>query len=178
MCFAETGPGRNGPRVPFPGAIRIVAVLFLAWCAAWAGGCSPAGDEPVPEDLLAAVDSFYAAVERGDAETRIALFSNNPILMPNHWTPIIGTEGVGRSLRSGGDAVFRIRNREILDMGASESLAYTVNSYEYTYHPKGSDPQWHRTKNVHIWKRDPKGEWKLHVDIWNSDVPMDRFGEE
>jgi ketosteroid isomerase-like protein len=31
---------------------------------------------------------------------------------------------------------------------------------------------------VHIWRRDPSGDWKLAVDIWNSDVPIGKFPEE
>ena len=53
-----------------------------------------------------------------------------------------------------------------------------MNSYFYTYHTEGAEPQWHQTKNVHIWRRDPGGGWKLHVDIWNSDVPIDEFRNE
>jgi ketosteroid isomerase-like protein len=63
-------------------------------------------------------------------------------------------------------------------MYVSGDLACTANSYYYTYHASDSEPRWHKTKNVHIWKRDAGGEWKLHVDIWNSDVPLDAFGDE
>jgi hypothetical protein len=38
---------------------------------------------PVPPDLVAAIDSFYAAVAAGDLEARIALFADSAIMMPN-----------------------------------------------------------------------------------------------
>jgi ketosteroid isomerase-like protein len=57
-------------------------------------------------------------------------------------------------------------------------MAYTVNSYYYTYHSKDGDAQWHKTKNVHIWKKNEDGEWKLAIDIWNSDIPLAKFNEE
>jgi len=132
----------------------------------------------VPPDLRAAIDAFYAAVEADDAEARIKMFSDNAIMMPDHWTRWEGKEAIAAVIRAGEGSVFRLRDLEIVDMDASGDLAYTVNSYYYTYHPEGSKPQWHRTKNVHIWKRDAAGEWKLHVDIWNSDVTMGEFAGE
>jgi ketosteroid isomerase-like protein len=109
----------------------------------------------------------------------IAIFSGcGAIMMPNHWTIYNGKETIAAVIKSGEGSVFKIRDREIVDMDVSGSLAYTVNSYYYTYHAEGADPQWHKTKNVHIWKRDAGGQWKLHVDIWNSDVPMSEFPNE
>ena len=154
--------------------VGLILAVFLVTCL----GCRARLDEGVPTDLHAAIDAFYAAVEAGDGEARIAMFSDEAIMMPNNWTLWEGKEAIAEVIRAGEGAVFRIRDREIVDMDATGNLAYTVNSYYYTYHPEGGDPQWHKTKNVHIWKRDAAGEWKLHVDIWNSDVTMDEFPNE
>lgn len=141
-------------------------------------GCGTRQDEGIPAELRAAIDAFYAAVEAGDGEARIAMFSDDAIMMPNHWNMWEGKEAIAEVIRAGEGSVFRLRDREIVDMDASGSLAYTVNSYFYTYHPVGGEPQWHKTKNVHIWKRDAAGDWKLYVDIWNSDVPLNDFPNE
>lgn len=159
-------------RLDRPVRLTIAGVLVLGWA------CGPRQDEGVPPELRAAIDDFYAAVEAGDGEARIALFSDSAIMMPNHWTMWEGKEAIAEVIRAGEGSIFRLRDREIVDMDASGSLAYTVNSYYYTYHPEGGEPQWHKTKNVHIWKRDSAGSWKLHVDIWNSDVSMDDFPNE
>jgi ketosteroid isomerase-like protein len=151
-------------RLFLSGVLTIGVVVAGAGCDA---GRSGGG---VPEDLLAEIESFYAAVEAGDTERRIRMFSPGAILMPNHWPMIAGGEAVAEGLRGSGDMLFRIRDREIVDMDASGDIAYTINSYSYTYHKKDADPVWHKTKNVHIWKRID-GRWKLHVDIWNSDEP-------
>ena len=152
-----------------------VLVLFVVLSAVL--GCGRPR-QTVPADLRPAIDAFYAAVEAGDAEARIACFSDSAIMMPNHWTRYEGKEAIAEVVRAGAGAVFRLRDREIIDMGASEDLAYTVNSYSYTYHREGGEPRWHKTKNVHIWKRDARGRWKLHVDIWNSDVTPAEFPDE
>lgn len=82
------------------------------------------------------------------------------------------------AVESGDGRVFRLRGRAVVDRDVSGDLAYLANSDEYTWHRQDAEPQWHRTKNVHIWKRDPDGKWKLHLDIWNSDVPLGDFAAE
>jgi ketosteroid isomerase-like protein len=53
-------------------------------------------------------------------------------------------------------------------MHISGDAAYTINDYYYTYHAEGDEPVWRKTKNIHIWRRQADGFWKLHADIWNS----------
>ena len=136
------------------------------------------GEFPKSVVLMEAVKSFYGAIEAGDVEVRIALLADDVILMPNHWTILRGKEAVSESFRRGAGAVFKLRDREVVQMEISGTLAYTVNSYHYTYHSKGEPEQWHKTKNVHIWRCDSSGDWKLAVDIWNSDAPIGQFSAE
>lgn len=122
----------------------------------------------LPPDLTSTIDSFYHTIEADNHEARIALFSDDAIMLPNHGLRIEGKAAIGEVLRAGEGWVFRLRNRERLDEGFGGGVAFTVNIYDYTYHPQGEDPVWHPTKNVHIWKRDSDGAWRLHVDIWNA----------
>jgi ketosteroid isomerase-like protein len=141
-------------------------------------GCSTCQEEGLPPDLLETIDAFYASIEAGDGESRIEMFTEDALMLPNHWTRYEGKETIEEVIRGGEGWGFRLRDREVVDSAASGSLAYTVNAYFYTWHKEGDEPQWHRTKNVHIWKKGDDGAWRLHVDIWNSDVPIDRFAEE
>lgn len=128
-----------------------------------------AADQSIPSELRVAMDAFYAAIEGDDHEARIALFTEEAVMMPDGGPRLEGRAAIAEVIRGGAGSVFRIRDREIVDMDSGPNLAYTVNSYSYTYHAQGSEPSWQKTKNVHIWKKDPTGAWKLHVDIWNSD---------
>jgi ketosteroid isomerase-like protein len=157
-------------------AFRIGAVS-LAVMAAFAV-LSLDVEATAPEDLERAIESFYASIEENDAEARIDLLADDVILMPNHWTIMPGKDVVAGSFRRGAAAVFRLRDRQVVRMEISGDLAYTVNSYFYTYHAQGEPEQWHKTKNVHIWRRDGAGQWELAVDIWNSDVPIEEFSRE
>jgi ketosteroid isomerase-like protein len=129
-------------------SVRRCILLIISAVIAIFSGCGQNQEKGIPADLEAAIDAFYAAVEAGDAEPRIAMFTEEAIMMPNHWTIYNGKETIAAVIKSGEGSVFKIRDREIVDMDASSSLAYTVNSYYYTYHAEGEDPQWHKTKNV------------------------------
>ena len=45
-------------------------------------------DAPLPPELEVVIESFYAAIESGDAEARIELLADDIVMMPNHWTMI------------------------------------------------------------------------------------------
>ena len=154
-----------------------VALMTLTFMVA---GCGQVvqQEEGIPAELTASIDAFYAAIEAGDTEAHIAQFADSAIMMPNHWTMTQGSEAIAEGMRAATGYVFRLRDREIVDIDVSGDIAYTVNSYYYTWHPEGEQPQWHKTKNVHIWKKTADGQWRLHVDIWNSDVPISQFSEE
>jgi ketosteroid isomerase-like protein len=138
--------------------------------------CTDEDGTHVPTELTTVIDAFYTAIENADS-TRGVMFSDSALMLPNHWTMSKG-DAVRRSAKGSKAWEFKIKDRVVVDMDISDDIAYTVNSYYYTWHAAGSEPQWHKTKNVHIWKKNDEGVWKLHVDIWNSDVPMTKFTEE
>ena len=158
--------------------ISLMCAAVLALCSVSHANETQEAADVLPEGLQAAIGAFYATIESGDVEARIDLFADDVLMMPNHWTMTRGKEAVATSFRSGAGAVFKLRDREVVRAVVSGDVAYTVNSYDYTYHPEGGSPQWHKTKNVHVWRRDPTGDWRLEVDIWNSDVPIAAFGDE
>ncbi len=120
------------------------------------------------------IQQFYDSIGRGDPLLRIPLLDDDVILMPNGWTMIRGKEAAaGAFTADTATRIFRLKERTIADMAIGDGIAYTVNTYFYTFHRKGEDPQWHKTKNVHIWRKDQRGNWKLRVDIWNSDTRID-----
>ncbi len=125
-------------------------------------------DKSIEPDLLKeAINKFYLAIEKGDTKTRLALFADDAIMMPPGAGIVKGIKDITEVVMDT-TYVFKIKDKEIVSIDISGSIAYTVNTYFYTYHLKGSEPVWHKTKNVHIWKKDINGNWKLNVDIWNA----------
>jgi len=150
-----------------PGKLIIVITLIFLAVFAIAGEKNK-GIKPERAKLLQTITDFYDAIENADYEKRISLFADDAIMMPNGWFVAKGKDEIAESIRKGKDAVFRLRDINRLELNISGDLAYTVNEYYYTYHNKGDEPDWKKTKNVHIWRKQPDGSWKLQVDIWNS----------
>ncbi|MGA9115558.1 MAG: DUF4440 domain-containing protein [Bacteroidota bacterium] len=156
--------------------LRTPALVLLA-LAFQVQAASPPRNES-RRQLDETIASFYSSIERGDAQARVALLDPEVILMPNGSTMIRGKEKVAEVFQSGATAfVFRLKDRKMIECVLSDSLAYTVNSYYYTWHKRGDQPAWRKTKNVHIWRKTPGGTWKLRVDIWNSDSKITFPGE-
>jgi len=37
--------------------------------------------------------------------------------------------------------------------------------------PQGN-PISERVRDIHIWKKEPDGKWRVVIDIWNSELPI------
>jgi hypothetical protein len=109
-------------------AFLALLVAVVAVPTAWGG------ESPESTGVMETIEAFYGAIEADDVEARIALLADDVVLMPNHWTIMRGKEAVSESFRRGAGAVFKLRDREVVRLEISGNLAYTVNSYHYTYH--------------------------------------------
>lgn len=140
----------------YPG--YFASVLLIAACCA---------QQPGERAFLAAVDAFYAAVNTGDQAAHAALFTDAAWMLSNGGQISRG-DHLKTAIREQTGWVFLLKDVERLEYGISGNLAYTINQYYYTWHAEGAQPEWHKTKNVHIWQRQADGVWRLHVDIWNA----------
>jgi ketosteroid isomerase-like protein len=147
-------------------------IMFLLTWALVALGC--AGQASVDSDvdrLERSIASFYDAVNAGDADAVLELLTDDAIMMPNNRAMVVGKDAVGQTWRAGAASGFTIRDLRSVEISSSGDIGYRVNSYFYGFVQEGAETEWHRTKNVHIWRRQPDGTWKLHIDIWNSSIP-------
>jgi len=131
--------------------------------------CSDANKNNEMENLQKQMNRFYTAIENGDTPARLKLFTDDATILPNGGK-VTRLDSTTRSnwIEYDKEWVFRLKDIEHVEIKIIKDMAYTINTYHYTFHKKDSEPEWHRTKNVHIWKKDTNGLWKLHVDIWNS----------
>jgi ketosteroid isomerase-like protein len=158
---------------------KVLCAALFAGILALSPGCSPGQQDRADlKGFEQAVNEFYAAIENGRDSARAEMFTEDALMLPNHWEYTRGKEAITRSITGSEGWVFKLKDVNHLDMDVSGDIGYTVNEYYYTWHPEGQEPQWHKTKNIHIWKRQADGSWKLHADLWNSCEPLVRSEEQ
>lgn len=114
---------------------------------------------------------FGEAVRMGDAAALAANYTEDAKLLPPNSEMIVGREAV-EAFWSGGlqmgikDAI--LTTVEVLGM---DDMVCEIGRYDLTIQPEGQEAIADTGKYVVIWKKTADGTWKLHVDIWNTNMP-------
>jgi uncharacterized protein (TIGR02246 family) len=120
------------------------------------------------EAIVEGYKAFEDAFLRGDADTISQMYTED-----GEWfvpgAPVLKgrkaiAEGWGNVLGSGGNTI-RVEVGEIQE---SEDWAYDVGKFTATA-PGGR--VLNAGKYIVVWKQQPIGEWKIHRDIFNWDIP-------
>ncbi len=125
--------------------------------------------------LTREIARYYASISTSDYKRRIDFYNDDAILMPSHISILKGKTEIAKFL---GDTsyVFKIKDRRAVDIYMSDDLAYIIHNYRFAFYLKGGIEEWQNTKSVHIWKKNKSGEWKIQVDIWNTNE-IKKFSE-
>jgi len=115
---------------------------------------------------------FGEAARQGDAAALAALYTEDATLLPPNSEMIKGREGI----EAVWSAVIQMGAKDAVlttvDVYGSGDLAYEVGNYVLTIQPEGQEPIEDKGKYVVVWKQIADGSWKMHVDIWNSSLPV------
>ena len=158
-----------------PSTFRICVASLLVVAAACGTGRS--GDAPGSVDLLSSLrvadSSLQAAIAARDAERAATFYSEDAVLMPvaepivegraailEEWRHVFGIPGFSNSSR-------------LVTAAASHAgdLAYTRGTYESPMLGLKGQQVIERGKWVSVWRREPGGQWRIVVDIFNTDSP-------
>lgn len=157
-------------------AIRCVSLgvlVVLAGCASQQQGASEQqGDQAAVNAAVEEIWKEYSAsLNAGDLERWLSLWTEDGVQMRPDESPVVGKEQI------------RVRNQRFLDLftvdigitneevGAAGDWAYARGVYKATLTPKqGGDPILIDGKYMTILMRQSDGSWKIHRDIFNSNV--------
>ena len=137
-------------------------------------GCAPEDgpDTQADEAAINAIWSTYvSSLEAGDIDAWLSLWTEDGVQMPPNEPPVIGKSQL--RARNGGaldvlTVEIHITNQEV---GVTGDWAFSRGVYTATFSPKdGSEPIPVDGKFMTILKRQADGGWKIHRDIFNSNV--------
>ncbi len=133
--------------------------------AALLTSCSASNGSDDGSEIAAMSDKWEAALNAGDAETLLSMYTDDARVMPPNAPISRGSQAVkdafGGMIDAGlGGTLTSIETRAAGDIG------YNIGTYELV----AGDETVDRGKFIETWRRTADG-WKISNDIWNSDLP-------
>lgn len=132
----------------------------------------PAADMAV-EKINKVRERESAAFLRGDADSYVALFTDDAVVIPPSGSPIRGHAAL-RTWLQGVHDQSAFAGGEIRSLATIPVLGWAWELYEAqrTVAPKaGGEVVEERYRGMHIYRRQPDGTWRIAQDIWNAVTP-------
>ncbi len=123
--------------------------------------------------LRAAADAYHEAAQTGDIDSVVDRYANDGLMIPpnaeqeeglqdvrNFATAFIQTPGFG------------IRFDDVrVEVAGSGDMGYTLADTVINFDGPDGESVEDRVRDFHLWKKQD-GEWKVAIDIWNSELPL------
>lgn len=162
--------------------LSIIPLVFLLCFTFSCQKGEEVAEEPVEEKLdLAQVrkaseeqgKKFIEAALQGDAAAAVAGCTEDTFLLPPNSELLQGKQAT-EAFWQARWAQVKITEFDITteDLYGSGDVVYEVGKYTLKFQLEGLESLEEKGKYVLIWKKMADGTWKRHVDIWNSDAPM------
>jgi len=114
------------------------------------------------EDLKAINDIFNAAIESGDVNAAVALFTEDAICIASDTPMVCGLAAVADFLQSWVDAgTSNLRDKDHVAEGFGD-VAYLTCTYACDYRQDDGSVTSEQGKALQVFKRDGSGTWKIH----------------
>jgi ketosteroid isomerase-like protein len=119
--------------------------------------------------LIASVNrNFMGAFSRGDAGAIAALYTDDAKLLPPSFPMMTGKEAVQSFWQGAMNSGVTEAKLETLELESQGNLASEIGRFTLTVQLQGSETTTMTGKYLVVWKNQDEN-WKLHVDIWNTD---------
>lgn len=122
-----------------------------------------------------AIDSVNAQVVRafnaGDVATFSKVYASDATVLPANRAPIHGQAAIAEWWQGGWKMGIRNVKLTTDELEVHGNSASEVGRYEFDVQPTSGAASHDRGKYIVLWKRNAKGQWQWHRDIFNSDLP-------
>jgi uncharacterized protein (TIGR02246 family) len=119
--------------------------------------------------LIASVNQkFMDAFSRLDAAGVAALYTEDTKLLPPGFPMMTGKEAVKSFWQGAMNSGVTEAKLETLELESQGNSASEIGRFTLTVQLQGNETTTMTGKYVVVWKNQD-GDWKLHIDIWNTD---------
>jgi ketosteroid isomerase-like protein len=163
-----------------------LALVFLAAATAAQLGCTPSGQQNAGSQsamasqagtaadsaaLEAAIAGFDSAMNAGDVDGLVAMFTPDAVSSPPDAPPAVGSDAI-RKLWTDFLAQGQVKTHNVAkQIWISGSLAAGWGVYTSDVQPAQGSPVHEAGEFGAIWQKQADGSWKGVMNIWNRDAP-------
>jgi uncharacterized protein (TIGR02246 family) len=127
-------------------------------------------------DLLAidqVRDAHVTALNSGDADAWVGVFSEDAVQMPPNFPANTGREAIRQWSKGFLDAVRAEFALEVEEVRVAGDWAFERGTYRIRVTPRAGGESFPDTgKYITIYEKQPDGAWRMARDIWNSNNPI------
>jgi beta-lactamase regulating signal transducer with metallopeptidase domain/ketosteroid isomerase-like protein len=118
---------------------------------------------------------FHKCFVRHDADAALDYYADDATLLPLGKKMVRGREALSTYIKEGmKEAELVNNNQRIIDVGGTDKMIYIINEFTWQFKTPGNPQQINSMpgKGIHVWQKQPDGQWKLLLDIYNISVPQ------
>jgi uncharacterized protein (TIGR02246 family) len=165
-------------KIPLAAHRKFLSTFFLFFSALVMTALScPLAAGAQDTDLLNAIqqqnDRYVTAFNAKDASAVAALHTENAMVIAPHYGPVTGRGEIQAGLEeelSASETVLQLQALEVTRI--SEDTAYEIGEYKQAFKLPNVETSHDEGNTVVRWKHGKDGVWRLHVDIWNTSLPL------
>lgn len=151
-------------------ALSVVVLMTGAACAV------PPGADPAQAlaDLREADGQYLAAVNAKDAEAMLAFYAADAVMLAPNMPAATGHDAIRTLASEMFSTPGMTVNVTAVSVDAGADIGYSRATAAVTVTGPDGMPMAESGPDVHVWKKQADGTWKIVIDIWNSDMPLNR----
>lgn len=151
---------------------RTIAGLIISAFAAVVS-CAPT---PAPVDTGAAQNalreadaSYSKAGNARDLDGFMAHYASDAVGYPPNEPTVTGVDALRAYLgKFFQDSAFAATFRPVsIEVSSDGTMGYTLNTVELRATGPDGQPASQRVRDLHVWRKQADGSWKLVIDLWN-----------
>lgn len=155
--------------------MKYITALQLTLSGALLCACTQPGVDLDAERaaLRAAADAYHEAGQAFDVDSFVNFYATDALMLPPHAAREMGHEGVRNffsAFTEMPDANVSF-SESMVDVAASGDMGYTLADATVSFTGPGGELVEETGPDFHLWKKRD-GQWKIAIDIWNSEDPM------
>jgi len=110
-----------------------------------------------------------------DVPGLVALYAPDAVMYPPGEPNVVGIDAVREFAKAfaATPSLTMSAERQTIVVSQSGDLGYVVNWVQTTAVDAHGKPTAERSRDIHLWRRDATGQWKVVVDFWNA-LPADQ----